>query len=97
MAAVHKNVPRYFFLRFCVPTSFRNVCLIVLFHRNVDYCSRSSVLAAIELIDFVGGATYLHKRGVYGASACNVHSNVSLRLLEKFSMGDPGTFWFISP
>ena len=38
---------------------------------------------------------YLHKRGVYGASACNVHSNVSLRLLEKFSMGDPGTFWLI--
>ena len=45
----------------------------------------------------MGGATYLHKRGVYGASACNVRSNVSLRLLEKFSMGDPGTFWLISP
>ena len=41
----------------------------------------------------MGGATYLHKRGVYGASACNVRSNVSLRLLVKFSMGDPGTFW----
>ena len=37
------------------------------------------------------------KRGVYGASVCNVRSNVSLRLLEKFSMGDPGTFWLISP
>ena len=77
--------------------SFRNICLVVLFHRNADYCSRSSVLAAIELIDFVGGATYLHKRGVYGASACNVRSNVSLRLLDKFSMGDPDTFWLISP
>ena len=42
------------------------------------------------------GATYLHKRGVYGASACNVRSNVSLCLLEKFSMGDPGTFWLIT-
>ena len=49
-------------------------------------------LAAIELTDIVGGATYLHQRRVYGASACNVRSNVSLRLLEKFSMGDPGTF-----
>ena len=45
----------------------------------------------------MGGATYLHKRGVYGASACNLRSNVSLHLLEKFSMGDPGTFWLISP
>ena len=44
----------------------------------------------------MGGATYLHKQGVYGASACNVGSNISLRLLEKFSMGDPGTFWLIS-
>ena len=44
----------------------------------------------------MGGATYLHKQGVYGASACNVRSNVSLRLLEKFSMGDPGTFWLIT-
>ena len=40
---------------------------------------------------------YLHKRGVYGASACNVRSNVSLRLLENVSVGDPGTFWLISP
>ena len=45
----------------------------------------------------MGGVTYLHKRGVYGASVCNVRSNVSLRLLEKFSMGDPGTLWLISP
>ena len=45
----------------------------------------------------MGGATYLHKRGVYEASACNVRSNVSLCLLEKFNMGDPGTFWLISP
>ena len=43
----------------------------------------------------MGGATYLHKRGVYGASACNVRSNVSLRLLKEFSIGDPGTFWLI--
>ena len=78
-------------------TSFSAVCLIILFHRNIDYCSHLSVLAAIELIDFVSEATYLHKWEVYGASACNVRSNVSLRLLEKFSMGDPGTFWLISP
>ena len=27
----------------------------------------------------------------------NVRSNVSLRLLENFSMGNLGTFWLISP
>ena len=30
-------------------------------------------------------------------SACNIRSNVSLRLPENFSTGDPGTFWLISP
>ena len=28
---------------------------------------------------------------------CNIRSNVSLCLLEKFSMGNPGTFWLIFP
>ena len=74
--------------------SFRNACLLVLFHRNDDYCSRSSVLAAIELIDFMGGATYLS--GIR-TSACNVRSNVSLHLLESFSTGNPGIFWLTSP
>ena len=48
---------KHIHLQFCV-SSFRYACLLILFHQNFDYCSPSHVLAATELIDFVGGATY---------------------------------------
>ena len=43
---------------YIVLTNFRNVSLLVLYHRNIDYCSHLSVLAAVYLIDLVGGAMY---------------------------------------
>ena len=37
----------HFLLRFCIPTSLGNVCLLVLFYRNTSYCSCLNILAAI--------------------------------------------------
>ena len=58
IAAACKNVSRNFFHQVCTLIFYRNACLVVLIHQNASCCSCSSILAAIQLIDLVGGTIY---------------------------------------
>ena len=61
-----KKSPATFLLRFCVQTSHRNAYLLVLFHRNGECCSRSSVLEPSSSLTLWAGPRIFNKRRVYG-------------------------------
>ena len=61
-----KKSPVTFLLRFCVQTSLRNACLLVLFHRNGECCSLSSVLEPSSSLTLWAGPRIFNKRRVYG-------------------------------
>ena len=61
MAAVHKNV----ILRFCVPMSFRNACLLVLFHYSGTSLLQTSELRHLRDMDTHWRSQTVSYRNVY--------------------------------